>query len=87
MFGILEKRTVKFSPKSEQKKIRHNIFNSRGLKNGNLFFHKFQNIADFFWTKNPIWPLSRGEGRLRGDLHVVNQNKAHFLNFFIIFKK
>ena len=60
MFGILEKSTVKFSPKSEQKKIRHNIFNSRGLKNGNLFFNKFQNTADFFWTKNPIWPLSKG---------------------------
>ena len=31
MLGILENTTVKFSPKFEQKKIRHNFLSERGL--------------------------------------------------------
>ena len=45
--------------------------NMKIAKIGKLFLHRFQKIAHFFWTKNPIWPLLIEEGR-GWSLHVVN---------------
>ena len=56
---------------------------SQKIKIGKLFFHRFQTLC-IYLDQKPIFATIEGGGGVVGDLHVINWNRAHFLNFLLI---